>query len=72
MAQKNIPLVVAKKYLKQQGALRVSDEASEKMIKILEKRVEEIANLARQYAKHANRNTVLESDVDLAIRNLPK
>ena len=72
MPQKNIPLLALKTILKEQGALRVKDDALEEMRDLLEKKVEEIGFLARRYAQHANRKTILESDIEFALREMKK
>jgi len=72
MPKKNIPLLALKLILKEQGAIRIKDDALEELRDLLEKEVEDIGFLARRYAQHANRKTILESDIELAIREQQK
>ncbi|MFT4312947.1 MAG: histone [Candidatus Woesearchaeota archaeon] len=56
-----------KNLFKEQGAQRVADTACDELDKILEKRIRKIARRARLFARHANRKTILESDMQLAL-----
>ena len=58
-----IPLSVADKILKKSGAKRVSPEAREKIINILEKQGKEIAETAVKNALFAGRKTIKKEDI---------
>ena len=67
-----IPLLGLKKLCKSQGALRVSDDALKQLQMEVFSYVQKLSQLAKRYAKHANRRTILDSDIQLAIQDLEK
>jgi len=64
-----IPKAPVKRLLKENNP-RVSDEAVDETVKILEKVTEQIGIEGGKYAKHADRKTLKRSDVELAEEKL--
>jgi len=65
-----LPLAPVGRIIKNAGAPRISEEATEAFVKILETEAEEIAVEAVKLAKHAGRKTVKASDIELVIKRL--
>ena len=63
-----IPILACDKLFKLQGATRVSPKVLTGLRGEIELEIREIAKLAKTYAKHANRKTILAQDIELAIR----
>ncbi len=61
-----ISKLTAKKILKEQGAVRVSDEATIEFAALINSYSYKIAAKAAKLAKHAKRKTVEKSDINLA------
>lgn len=61
-----LPIAPCKRILRNAGALRVSDDAVEELSIILEETGTEIAQQAKQLAKHAGRKTIKAEDIILA------
>lgn len=70
MVERTIPTQALRKILKAQGALRVSDDALEVFVRILEEKVQKISLDSLKYAQHAKRRTILASDVSMALRHI--
>jgi len=69
LPQRTLPLLACKKMLKNQGALRVEDDALVVMRQILEQEIASVTVEALKYSRHAKRRTVLASDVQIALAN---
>ncbi|MBI2668915.1 histone family protein [Candidatus Woesearchaeota archaeon] len=66
MKKRVLSLNAMDKLMRQAGAPRVSDEATEALAELLEKNGLEISREAVKYAEHAGRKTVTAKDVRLA------
>lgn len=64
-----IPKAPVKRILKENNP-RVSDEAVDEAVKILERVTEKLGIEGGKFARHAGRKTLKESDVDLAEEKL--
>ncbi len=72
MQPKNISRLAMKKVFKSQGALRISEDSVNQLQKEIEQKIKTVSSLAKKYARHANRKTILDSDIELALRELEK
>jgi len=63
-----LPVAPVAKILKEAGAERVSEKAAKALVEALEEIAMEIAKGAVELAKHANRKTVKEEDVRMALK----
>lgn len=64
-----LPLAAVDRIIRKAGAERVSEEAAQALSEILEEKGVEIAKQANQFALHANRKTVTDADIRLAVKN---
>lgn len=62
-----LPRWEIEKFLREAGADRVSESATEKLIEILEDEAKEILHRARLYAKYAHRKVIKAEDIELAL-----
>ncbi len=58
------------KILREAGAVRVSDKAKEALAEILQEKGVELGRDAARYALHAGRRTVIDKDVQLAVKGI--
>lgn len=58
------------KLLRKAGAGRVSDKAKEALADVLQEKGLELGRDAARYAMHAGRRTVIDKDVQLAVKGL--
>lgn len=64
-----LPIAAVDRIIRKAGAGRVSEEAAAELAQVLEEKGIEIAQQAAQFAQHANRKTVVASDIRLAVKN---
>ena len=62
-----IPKAPVTKIIRNAGAERVSEDATEEMVKLMEAEGEKIAKKAVSLAKHAGRKTVKVEDIRIAV-----
>ncbi len=63
----SISLLACEKIAKKAGIKRISKDALEELKEILEEYAMEIAITAQKIASHAERNTIKEKDIELAL-----
>ncbi len=63
-----LPRAPISRIIREAGADRVSDGATEAMAYHLERFASEVASVAVEFARHAGRKTVTADDVDMAVR----
>jgi histone H3/H4 len=63
-----LPITPVTRIIRNAGAERVSEDASQELIRLLEKEAEKIAGKAVKLAKHAKRKTVTRADIEEATK----
>jgi histone H3/H4 len=63
-----LPIAPVTRIIRNAGAERVSDDASQELIRLLEEEAEKIAGTAVNLARHAKRKTVTREDIEEATK----
>jgi histone H3/H4 len=63
-----LPIALVTRIIRNAGAERVSEDASQELIRLLEEEAEKIAGNAVNFAKHAKRKTVTREDIEEATK----
>jgi histone H3/H4 len=69
MVERILPLAAVDRIIRKGGASRVSEDAAVALAEILEEYGVKVSQQAAEFAKHANRKTVVGADVKLAVKN---
>lgn len=64
-----LPLAAVDRIIRKAGNIRVSEDAASVLSDFLEEEGVKIAQQAALYAKHANRKTITDADIKLAIKH---
>ncbi len=62
------PIAPVDRIIRKAGAERVSEQAAEVMAEILEQYAIKIASMAKLFAQHAGRKTIVPEDIMLALK----
>ena len=63
-----LPIAAVDRIIRKATGIRVSEDAAKALAEILEEKGEKLSQQAAQFAKHANRKTITEADIKLAIK----
>ncbi len=70
MADHILPLAAVDRIIRKSGAGRVSEDAVVALTEVLEEEGIKISQQASEFAKHANRKTIVGADIRLALKQL--
>lgn len=65
-----LPIAPVGRLIKQSGAFRVSEGASETLADILDAYAKDVSSYAAKLAQHAGRKTVTAEDIELAAKTI--
>ncbi len=66
--REGLPIAATDRIIRKAGGKRVSEDAAKELARLLEKKALEIAGEAIEWANHADRKTVRDSDIEKALR----
>jgi len=69
MVERILPLAAVDRIIRKGGASRVSEDAAVALAELLEEYGVKVSQQATEFAKHANRKTVVGADIKLAVKN---
>jgi len=69
MVERILPLAAVDRIIRKGGASRVSEDAAVALAELLEEYGVKVSQQATEFAKHANRKTVVGADIKLALKN---
>ena len=72
MSNHILPLAAVDRIIRKAGAGRVSEDAIVALTEILEEEGIKVSQQAAEFAKHANRKTVVGADIRLAMKQMEK
>ena len=70
MGEHIIPLAAVDRIIRKAGAGRVSEDAVVALTEVLEEEGIKVSQQAAEFAKHANRKTIVGADIRLALKQL--
>ncbi len=70
MGNQILPLAAVDRIIRKSGAGRVSEDAVIALAEVLEEEGVKISQQASEFAKHANRKTVVGADIRLALKQV--
>lgn len=70
MGEHILPLAAVDRLIRKGGAGRVSEDAVVALTEVLEEHGVKISQQATEFAKHANRKTIVGADIRLALKQM--